>query len=39
MTQQEILSTIAQFRRLREDEFGIIRIGVFGSAARGEVIK
>jgi predicted nucleotidyltransferase len=37
MTQQEILRTIAQFRRSREDEFGIIRIGVFGSAAHEEI--
>jgi predicted nucleotidyltransferase len=37
MTQQEILKTIAQFRRSREDEFGIIRIGIFGSAARDDV--
>ena len=37
MTQQEILQTIAQFRRLREEEFAIVRIGVFGSAARDDV--
>jgi hypothetical protein len=37
MTQENILETIAQFRRTRQDEFGILRIGVFGSAARSEV--
>jgi predicted nucleotidyltransferase len=37
MTQREILQTIAQFRRSREDEFGIIRISIFGSAARDDV--
>lgn len=37
MTQQELLQTIAQFRRSRQDEFGIVRIGVFGSAARDDV--
>jgi predicted nucleotidyltransferase len=36
MTQQEILQTIAHFRRSREDEFGIVRIGVFGYAARDD---
>ena len=37
MTQQEILQTIAQFRRSRQDEFGIVRIGVFGSLARDDL--
>ena len=37
MTQQEILQIVAQFQKSGEDEFGIIRIGVFGSAARGAV--
>ncbi len=37
MTQQEILQTIAQFRRAKEGEFGIIRIGIFGSAAQDDV--
>ena len=37
MAQQEILQTIAQFRKSKEDEFGIIRIGIFGSAVRDEV--
>jgi len=36
MTQQEILQTVAKFRISREDEFGIVRIGVFGSAARDD---
>ena len=35
MSRQEVLDTLAQFRRDRQDEFGIVRIGIFGSTARG----
>ena len=35
MSRQEVLKTLAQFHRDRQDEFGIVRIGVFGSTARG----
>ena len=35
----EILHTLAQFRDRKRDEFGIVRIGVFGSAARDEMTK
>lgn len=34
MSRQEVLNTLAQFHRERQDEFGIIRIGIFGSTAR-----
>jgi hypothetical protein len=37
MTREEILQRIAQFRKIRGDEFGIIRIGIFGSVARGDL--
>jgi predicted nucleotidyltransferase len=34
MSRQEILDLITQFRQERQDEFGIVRIGIFGSTAR-----
>lgn len=34
MSRQEVLDTLTQFQRERQDEFGIIRIGIFGSTAR-----
>lgn len=34
MKRDEILRTLAKFRDSRQDEFGIVRIGVFGSVAR-----
>lgn len=34
MSRQEILHLITQFREERNSEFGIVRIGVFGSVAR-----
>lgn len=37
MRQREILRTLTRFRESRRDEFGIVRIGVFGSVARGEM--
>jgi predicted nucleotidyltransferase len=37
MTQQEVLQVLRTFQRTRCDEFGIQRIGVFGSTARGEM--
>jgi len=36
MQREEILSLLAQFRDRRAKEFGITRIGIFGSLARGE---
>jgi predicted nucleotidyltransferase len=36
MRQSDILRVLARFRDLNQDEFGIIRIGVFGSVAREE---
>jgi predicted nucleotidyltransferase len=34
MRRDDILRALARFRDLRQDEFGIVRIGVFGSIAR-----
>lgn len=36
MTRDDILRLLARFRDTRQDEYGIVRIGVFGSVARGE---
>jgi uncharacterized protein len=36
MTRKDILQTLAKFQRDRRDEFGIIRLGVFGSTARDQ---
>jgi len=36
MQRDEILRALAQFRDRRAKEFGITRIGIFGSLARGE---
>lgn len=36
MKRNDILHILAQFRDLKQDEFGIVRIGVFGSIAREE---
>jgi len=37
MRRDEILQTLARFRERKQDEFGIVRIGIFGSVARGEI--
>jgi predicted nucleotidyltransferase len=37
MTRKEILQTLSEFEQNRRDEFGIVRIGVFGSTARGQI--
>jgi predicted nucleotidyltransferase len=37
MRRDEILQTLARFRERKQDEFGIVRIGVFGSVARDEI--
>jgi len=37
MNRKEILNKIVKFFNLKKDEFGIIRIGVFGSVARDEI--
>jgi len=34
MSRQEVLEMLSQFRQTRQDEFGIVRIGIFGSTAR-----
>jgi predicted nucleotidyltransferase len=36
MRRNDILCVLAKFRDLKQDEFGIVRIGVFGSVAREE---
>ncbi|MBM3134035.1 MAG: nucleotidyltransferase [Chloroflexi bacterium] len=36
MRQSDILRVLARFRDLKQHEFGIVRIGVFGSVAREE---
>jgi hypothetical protein len=37
MRRDEVLRVLARFQDLKRDEFGIIRIGVFGSVARDEM--
>jgi len=37
MEREEVLRAIMSFRDLKQDEFGIVRIGVFGSIARDEI--
>lgn len=37
MKRNDILRTLVRFRNLKQDEFGIVRIGVFGSVARDEI--
>ncbi len=37
MIKQDILQMVEQFRSDKADEFGIVRIGLFGSVARGEM--
>ena len=37
MRQDDVLQVLSQFQHNRQEEFGIIRIGVFGSAARDEM--
>ncbi len=36
MNRNDILRTLARFRELKQNEFGIVRIGVFGSVARNK---
>lgn len=35
MSREEILDQLIRFREERQDEFGIVRIGAFGSIVRG----
>ena len=37
MKRNDVLRTLARFRDLKQKEFGIVRIGVFGSVARDEI--
>jgi predicted nucleotidyltransferase len=37
MRRSDILHVLARFRELKRNEFGIVRIGVFGSVARDEM--
>ncbi len=34
---KQILTTLSKFRDAKQDEFGIVRIGIFGSAARDDM--
>lgn len=36
MQRDEVLWALARFQERRQEEFGIVRIGLFGSMARGE---
>nr|MBC7245075.1 nucleotidyltransferase domain-containing protein [Chloroflexota bacterium] len=38
MRRDEILRILARFQDLRRDEFGIVRIGVFGSVSGDEML-
>lgn len=38
MTRDEVLRLLAGFQDSKRDEFGIVRIGVFGSMARDEMV-
>jgi predicted nucleotidyltransferase len=35
MTRREVLQALSQLQTSKQDEFGIVRIGIFGSVARG----
>lgn len=37
MRRDDVLQALSDFRQERQEEFGILRIGVFGSAARDQV--
>ena len=37
MRQVDVLQVLSQFQHSRQEEFGIIRIGVFGSVARDQI--
>ena len=39
MNREEILRILASFRERRQDEFGILRLGVFGSVARDQATE
>ena len=38
-SRREILDILAEFRRTRGEEFGLLRIGVFGSVARDQMTE
>ena len=39
MNREEILRKLASFRERKQDEFGILRLGVFGSVARDQATE
>ena len=39
MNREEILRILASFRERKQDEFGILRLGVFGSIARDQATE
>jgi uncharacterized protein len=38
MTRNDVLAILARFLEMKRHEFGIVRIGVFGSVARDEMV-
>lgn len=38
-SQREILDALTDFRRTRDDEYGLLRLGVFGSVARDQMTE
>ena len=39
MTQKELLQVLSRFQQDKQDEFGIVRMGIFGSAAHGRMTE
>ena len=37
MTRNDVLQTLSEFERSKGDQFGIVRIGLFGSAVRDDI--
>jgi predicted nucleotidyltransferase len=37
MTREDVLQALSEFHQKRQEEFGITRIGIFGSVARGQI--
>ena len=37
MTRNDVLQTLSEFERSKGDQFGIVRIGLFGSSVRDDI--
>ena len=37
MTRNDVLQTLSEFERSKGDQFGVVRIGLFGSAVRDDI--